>query len=76
MQDIKFDHTIKWYVHKPEFVLKMIFIKFSGSLRYKRITNPEDKAFGEISVAKIYCQWFSCSPDVLFLIFLSYVLLF
>ena len=33
----KFDHTNKWYMHKPESALKMRRTKFSVILRYKRI---------------------------------------
>ena len=36
--ELKFDHADNWYMHKPESVLKMRRIKFSGILRYKRIT--------------------------------------
>ena len=37
VQEIKIDHTIKQYMHKPEF--------FFGILRYKQITSsrPEDQ---------------------------------
>ena len=35
---LKFDSTNKEYMHNPEFVLENETIKFSGILRYKRIT--------------------------------------
>ena len=35
---LKFNQTIKWYMHKPESILKMRGTKFSGILTYKQIT--------------------------------------
>ena len=40
---LRFDHTTKWYVHKPESVLENATIKFFGTLRYELITYPGRK---------------------------------
>ena len=34
----KSDHNKEWSMHKPESVVEMSRLKFSGILRYKRIT--------------------------------------
>ena len=37
---LKFDHTNKWYMPKLDMSYRMRRTKFSGILRYKRITKP------------------------------------
>ena len=34
---LKFDHATKCSMYKPESILKMRYMKFSGTLKYKRI---------------------------------------
>ena len=37
-KELKFKHTTKWYMHKAESVMDNETHKFSGILKYKRIT--------------------------------------